>query len=128
VAEDADDRTTITPIFVEVALGAAFPGARIDKGTGIGRKVTFNAEFGEFHLSVYTPEEEGMKGKTTYVFRRTVNKRVVSNIRSTHEYDDTEGLAQAIKHARAIVMGIYVALQSVLETPAPERADLLGDL
>jgi hypothetical protein len=127
VADQPDSDDLITPEFAEVLVTAAFPGAHVKKGTGIGRRITFNVEFGEFHLSVYTPEGANMKKDTTVVFRRTIKSKVILHEKHALTYDDAAGLAKAVKQARARVMGVFFALKSVLEPPEPERADIMGD-
>lgn len=112
----------ITPDLAAALIQAAFPGGDVVKGAGIGRRITFNVEFGGYHLSIYTPEGANMKKNTTVVFRHPTGRD-----KQSLAVDDAEGLVRAIKHARARVMGVYFALKSVLEPPEPERANLFED-
>lgn len=123
--QNEDDLITVP--FAEALLIASFPGADLKKGTAIGRRVSFNLEFGEFQLTVTLPAESNIRADTTFIFRRRVHNKVVHQVNRKIDRYDAPELQFRVKQARGYVLGIFVALKSVLDAPPPDLADIMGD-
>ena len=121
-----EEEEVITPGFAEMLLTRAFPGAGLAKGVAVGRKATFSMQFGEFSIAIYCPQDPRMTVATTFTFRRRVSGKTLHRVNAKLERTDVEGLSKQVRQARGYVLGIFVALESVLEPPSPIIADILG--
>lgn len=114
--DDDDDQGQITPSLCQGLLRAAFPGIELKSSGAIGRRLAYNAEFGEFHVTITTPDE-GVAGKTIGVFRREVRGRKIQHEVEEFKQDEVKSLGTWTRLARGRVMGIMIALQQALEEP-----------
>lgn len=114
----------------------AFPGVELHKSTAIGRRKVFKVEFSEFTLTVTTPEHSGMRGKTTFMFRRKIHFKPldararasdvqVFRLQETFETEQGHELKKRIRWAKSYVLGIIQALQDAFhEGRRSPRANL----
>lgn len=133
-----EDISKISPTLVAGVLLDSFPGVTREDSDAIGRRRVFRLSFSEFTLTVTTPVEQKMKGKTTVTFRRAIQLKKkrpqdrdttlqVFNISKTFKWDQGEAFVQEIHWARGYVMGIVMALSAAFESRiGSPLADIFG--
>ena len=126
---DEEELEPITPMLCQGLLRAAFPGAKLTSSGVVGRRMSYNAEFSEFHVTIMTPDD-GVRGKTTVIFRREIKGRKVQHDVKEFQQDEPDELGAWTRLSRGRVLGVMIALQQALEEPqlgSPEAKPIWSD-